>query len=64
MARPSWQLGAVLVVAYGQCLVATDTVRLYQWAAPVMILQLALPVAWLPVLLVLHVVNPFRTEGV
>jgi hypothetical protein len=55
---PSWQLGVVLLIAYGQLLVATDTVRLYQSAvAPVMALGAAawLPAPWLWLAVVLHV---------
>jgi hypothetical protein len=48
----------VLLIAYGQLLVATDTVRLYQSAvAPVMALGAAawLPAPWLWLAVVLHV---------
>ncbi len=65
LANPSPQLGVCLALAYAQCIVATDTVRLYQWALPVVALcavpMLAGP--WLAVALVLHIVSPFRTEG-
>lgn len=60
------QLGALLAVAYAQLLVATDTVRLYQWAAPVMCVAAAgaVPAAWLPLLVVLTVWNPLAGNGV
>lgn len=54
-----WRLGVVLAVAYAQLVVATDSVRLYQHAAgPVMAAAAAsvFPVAWLPLVVVLHVV--------
>ena len=60
------QLWVALGLAYAQLLVATDAVRLYQWAAPAVIVA-AVPVLggpWLAVALVLHLVNPFRTEGI
>jgi hypothetical protein len=55
--RPSWQTLLILVLAYAQLLVATDTVRLLHTAAgPVMALAAAqvLPVQWLPLILVAH----------
>lgn len=65
LATPSWHLGLVLLVAYAQCAAATDTVRLYQWAAPQVAAALAwVPARWVPVLVLVHLVNPFRTEGV
>lgn len=39
--NPSWQLLAVLAFGYAQLLVATDTVRLYQQAAPVVCIAAA-----------------------
>lgn len=62
----TWQLGACLALAYGQLLRTTDTVRLYQWAAPVVCIAAAtaVPVAWLPVLVVLTVWNPLAGDGV
>lgn len=53
----SWQLGLILLVAYGQLLVATDTVRLYQHTAgPAMALATAvlIPIPWVPVALAIH----------
>lgn len=55
---PTWQLTVVLLVAYGQLLLATDTVRLYTVvAAPVMALAAAqtIPTEWLLFALTLHV---------
>ena len=56
---PSWPLVAVLLVAYLQLLVATDTVRLVQHAAgPVMAASAAhiIPTPWLFAAVVFHVV--------
>lgn len=60
------QLAATLAVAYAQCAYATDTVRLYQWAAPVLIVATVdtIPPAWWPAILAIHLTHPFRTEGV
>ncbi len=66
LANPTPQLWVCVGLAYAQLIVATDSVRLYQWALPVMVLA-AVPMLsgpWLPVVLVVHLVNPFRTEGV
>ena len=54
-----WRLWLVLAVAYAQLLIATDSVRLYQHAAgPVLAVAAAqvVPVAWLPLAVVVHVV--------
>lgn len=59
LAAPSWQLAAVLLAAYLQLLVATDTVRLVHHAAgPVMAATAAtvLPVQFLVLACVMHVV--------
>ncbi|MEV0974595.1 hypothetical protein [Microtetraspora glauca] len=55
-----------LTIAYGQLLVATDTVRLYQWGAPPLILGtvLVLPTWALGVALVPHLVNPWAGRGI
>ena len=56
---PSPQVLVVLFVAYAQLIVATDSVRLYQHAAgPVMAATAAqvIPLAWLPLAVVVHVV--------
>lgn len=65
LANVSPQLAVTLAVAYAQCLVATDTIRLYQWSFPVVLAAAvhAVPLAWLPVLVVLHLANPFVSEG-
>lgn len=66
LAAPSWQLAAGLTLAYAQLAVATDTVRLYQWAAPSLMVAFAaaVPTGWLLPLVLVHVANPFATEGV
>jgi hypothetical protein len=65
LAHTSPQLAVVLALAYGQLVIATDAVRLYQWAFPVLGLAAAQAVDpfWYPVLLALHLVNPFASEG-
>lgn len=61
---PSPQLVVALIVAYAQTLLATDTVRLYVWAAPVLLLHAAhVETHWILPLLMLHWVNPKRGEG-
>ena len=57
--RPGWPLVACLVLAYGQLLIATDTVRLVHHAAgPAAVAAAAplVPLGWAPLLCVLHVV--------
>lgn len=59
LGAPSWQMVVVLVVAYGQLLIATDTVRLYSHAAgPVLAFAAAdiIPTQWLLLACVVHVV--------
>jgi len=53
------------VLAYGQLLVATGTARLYQWAAPPVVLGAAtvIPARWAIGILVLHQFNPWAGEG-
>lgn len=54
----TWQVWAVLAVAYLHVIVATDTVRLYQHAAgPVMAATAAqvIPAQWLPLAVAVHV---------
>lgn len=60
------RLGVLLAVAYAQLLVATDSVRLYQWSAPLVCVAAAtaVPPAWLPILVVLTVWNPCAGNGV
>jgi hypothetical protein len=62
----SWQLTAAVVLAYAQLAMATDSVRLYQWAAPVVALAAtqAISPAWLPLVAAATVWNPFRGDGV
>ncbi len=61
----SWPLAAVLVAAYGQCLIATDTIRLYQWAYPALAVAAtrAVDARWWPLLVLLTFVNPFAGDG-
>ena len=65
LADLSPQLVVVLAVAYAQTVVATDTVRLYQWAWPVVAVATAgvVPLAWLLPLAVLHIASPFKGQG-
>jgi hypothetical protein len=59
LVQPDWRLLVVLGVAYGQLIVATDSVRLYQHAAgPVMAVAAAqtVPVEFLVLACVVHVV--------
>lgn len=65
LANGSPQLAVMLAAAYAPMLVATDTVRIYQWAFPVVLAAAvhAVPLAWLPVILVLTLANPFASEG-
>lgn len=54
-----WRLWLVLALAYGQLLIATDSVRLFQHAAgPVMAAGAVqvVPMSWLPLLVAVHVV--------
>lgn len=64
---PSWQIAAVIVVAYLQLLVATDTVRLLHTAAGPALAVAAvqvLPVEWLPLACVAHVVWWWKVETI
>jgi hypothetical protein len=65
LGHPTLQLAAVLAAAYAQCLIATDTVRLYMWAFPVVIAAAVegVPTRWLLLLVLAHLVNPFATGG-
>ena len=53
--------GVALGLAYAQVLVATDEVRLYQWAAPPVVVAAAgvLPADWLLVVVVAQVAHPW-----
>ncbi len=66
LGEPSLQLFAVLVVAYAQLFAATDTVRLYQWAAPVVAISAtsAVDPRWWPLMIVATLFNPMRGDGV
>ena len=59
------QLGVALAAGYGQLAIATDSVRLYQWAAPVLALATvhALPAWALPFVAVSVVFNPWKGPG-
>ncbi|MFI7114482.1 hypothetical protein ACIBK9_49795 [Nonomuraea sp. NPDC050227] len=50
-----------LALAYGQTVIATDTSRLYQWAAPPVILAAVsvIPDEWAIALLIAHLFNPW-----
>lgn len=65
LAHPTWQVAAVLLLAYGQLIVATDLVRLYVWAWPVLALNTfhVVPRSWWLPLVVLHLASPHRGEG-
>jgi hypothetical protein len=58
-------LVVTLVLGYSQLLVATNTVRLYQWAAPPVILaaMLVIPGPWAIAALLVHLVNPWAGQG-
>lgn len=60
------RLALCVLVAYGQLLLATDTVRLYQWCAPLVIVYAVgcVPGSWLLLLVLSVVFNPFRGDGV
>jgi hypothetical protein len=58
-------LAVTVALAYGQLLLATGTVRLYQWAGPPVVLGAAsvIPSNWAIGLLVLHQFNPWAGDG-
>ena len=60
------QLAAALALGYSQLLVATDSVRLYQWAAPVLALACVhvLPTWALPFVALGVVFNSWKGSGV
>ncbi len=66
LAAPSLQLAATLAAAYAQLVIATDTVRLYQWAAPTVCIAAttAVPPQWWPLLVLVTLFNPLRGDGV
>jgi len=63
--EPDVQLVVVLAVAYGQLLVATDSVRLYQWAWPAALVAAlgVVPAELLAVAVIAHLYNPFAGDG-
>jgi len=63
---PTLWVGAALALGYGQLLVATDTVRLYQTVAPVLcvVAALTIPPEWYVPALVAHWFNPWAGDGV
>jgi hypothetical protein len=65
-AAPSLWLVLALLAGYSQLLVATDTVRLYQTAAPVVCISAAvlIPEAWILPVLLAHWFNPFMGSGI
>ncbi len=65
LAHGSPQLALTLLACYAPMLIATDTVRIFQWAFPVVLAAavLAVPLEWLPVLVALQLANPWQTEG-
>lgn len=66
LCQPTWQVAACAALAYGQCAVATDRVRLYQWAWPVVAVQTfaVIPRAWWLFLVVVMYAHPWHTDGV
>lgn len=60
------RLGLALALGYAQLLVATDSVRLYQWAAPAMALAAVnVTPGWaLPLVALAIVFNPWKGSGV
>lgn len=60
---PSWELAGVLALGYLPLAGVSDTARVYQWAAPSLILialQAPVPAMAWPMLLILHFCNPYR----
>lgn len=66
LAHPSLPLVAALILGYGQLVAATDTVRLYQYAAPLLCVAacIVVPVWALPVLILGTWFNPWRGDGI
>lgn len=58
----SGALLASLLIAYGQMICAIDRVRLYMWAAPVLIVATLgiVPEVWLPLAVIVTIMNPWR----
>lgn len=59
--HPSIPLLVMIAVAYAQLFVATDTVRLYSWCFPLLILSavLIIPIEYAALAIALHWLNPF-----
>lgn len=60
---PSWKLAGILALGYLPLVGVSDTARVYHWAAPSVILialQAPVPAEVWPVLLLLHILNPYR----
>lgn len=58
------QLAVALAAGYAQLLVATDSVRLFQWAwPPVALAVVHVAPAWLPLIAVGIVFNPWKGDG-
>lgn len=60
---PSWELAGILALGYLPLVGVSDTARVYQWAAPAVILiavQAPVPAWSWPFLLLAHVCNPYR----
>lgn len=66
LSGPSPQLLVALALGYAQCVIATDTVRLYQWSWPVLAVAAAtvIPIPVLLLAAVAHWANPWRGSGV
>jgi hypothetical protein len=58
-------LAVTVILAYAQLLIATGTVRLYQWAAPPMVLAAVgvIPGEWAVFALLFHLLNPYAGTG-
>lgn len=63
---PAVWVAVALAVGYGQLLVATDSVRLYQSVAPVIcvVAALSVPPEWYAPVLLAHWFNPWAGDGV
>src|SRR6185503_20288221 len=63
--NPSPQLWASVGLAYLQPLIASDVSRLVQQVAPVVLIHAipVIPEAWLPIVLVLHIFNPWARNS-
>ena len=60
------RMAITMIVAYGQLAVATDTIRLYQWSAPVLAIALSNHLDW-HICIILALItwfNPLRGDGI